>query len=78
MLAELPALTKKNAVVGRAYTFPGGWVKLTRIYRLTAQEANENALLYLDRWEGIDHNGMAQGAAFHDGDKLPTTKNWIL
>lgn len=78
MLANLPALKKKNAVVGRAYAFPGGWVKLTRVYRLTEHEANENALLYLDHWEGIDHNGMAQGAAFHDGDKLSTTKNWKL
>lgn len=78
MLATLPVLTKKNAIVGEVYAFPGGWVKLTRIYRLAEQDANENALLYLDRWNGIDHNGMAQGAAFHDGDKLPTTKNWKL
>lgn len=76
MLSKLPALTKKSAAVGRAYAWPGGWVKLTRVYCLTEQEANNNALLYLDRWEGIDHNGMTHGAAFPDGDRLPTTENW--
>lgn len=78
MLSKLPALTKKSAAVGHAYAWPGGWVKLTRIYRLTEQEANDNALLYLDRWEGIDHNGMTHGAAFSDGDQLPTTENWNI
>ena len=78
MLAKLPALTKQSAHVGRAYAWPGGWLRLTRVYRLTEQEANDNALLYLDRWEGSDHNGMIHGAAFHDGDQLPTTANWKL
>lgn len=78
MLDTLPALTKQNAHAGRAYAWPGGWLKLTRVYRLTEQEANDNALLYLNRWEGIDHNGMTHGAAFHDGDQLPTTGNWKL
>ena len=78
MLAKLPTLTKQSAHVGRAYAWPGGWLRLTRVYRLTEQEANDNALLYLDHWEGIDHNGMIHGAAFHDGDQLPTTANWKL
>ena len=78
MISNLPTLTKENASVGMAYSFPGGWVKLTRVYRLTEQEANDNALLYLDRWEGIDHNGITHGAAFSDGDQLPTTANWKL
>ena len=77
-LASLPVLTKSTAQVGRIYQWPGGWVRLTRIIRLTEQEANKNALLYLDHWEGIDHNGMFQGAAFPDGDKLSTTKNCLL
>lgn len=78
MLSHLPALTKQNAHKGRAYAWPGGWLKLTRVYRLTEQEANDNALLYLDRWEGIDHNGEIHGAAFLDGDQLPTTNGWKL
>ena len=78
MLKELPPLTKKNARKGKAHACSGGWIKLTRVYRLTEQEANEKALLFLDRWEGVDHNGMFQGGAFHDGDKLSTTKNWKL
>lgn len=78
MLDKLPALTKRNAHKGGVYAWPGGWIKLTRVYRLTEQEANDNALLYLDRWEGIDHNGTTHSAAFHDGDQIPTTKNWKL
>ncbi|WP_143382707.1 MULTISPECIES: hypothetical protein [unclassified Flavonifractor] len=78
MLSDLPELTKESARVGRLYSWPGGWIRLTRVYRLTEQEANENALLYLDRWEGVDHTGMTHGAAFHDGDTLKTTKNWKI
>ena len=78
MLDGLPVLTKQAAHEGQTYAWPGGWLRLTRVYRLTEQEAIDNALLYLDRWEGIDHNGMTHGAAFHDGDKLPTAKNWKL
>ena len=77
-LQQLPPLTKKNAAPGRVYAWAGGWLKLTRVYRLTEQEANENALLFLDRYEGIDRNGMTHGGAFHDGDQLPTTKGWKL
>lgn len=76
VLEKLPALTKQTAKVGCAYAWPGGWLKLTSVYRITEQEANEKALFYLDHWQGIDHNGMTHGAAFHDGDHLSTTKNW--
>ena len=75
---RLPALTKANAHAGTLYAWPGGWIKLTRVYRLTEQEANENALLYLDRFEGIDRNGYTQGGAFHDGDQLTDTSGWKL
>lgn len=78
MLDELPTLTKENARKCQAYAWPGGLLKLTRVYRITEQEANDNSLLYLDRWEGVDHNGVFQGAAFHDGDQISTTKNWKL
>lgn len=78
MLVDLPQLTKESAHVGRVYSWPGGWLRLTRVYRLTEQEANENALLYLDRWEGVDHTGMTHGAAFHDGGKLKSTENWNI
>lgn len=78
MLDKLPSLTKQTARKGQTYAWPGGWLRLTRVYRLTEQEANDKALLYLDRWEGVDHNGAFHGAAFSDGDQLPTTKSWKL
>lgn len=78
MIDNLPTLTKKNAREGNTYAWTGGWLKLTRVYRLTEQEANDKALLYLDRWEGVDHNGTFHGAAFSDGDQISTTKNWKL
>ena len=74
----LPILTKSTAQIGHIYQWPSGWLRLTQIIRLTEQEANKNALLYLDHWKGVDHNGISHGGAFPDGDTLATTENWIL
>nr|DAI48781.1 MAG TPA: hypothetical protein [Caudoviricetes sp.] len=74
----LPALSIETAHAGNFYAYPGGWVLLSRVYRLTEQEAAENALLFLDRWEGIDQAGRTVGAAFSDGATVETSKNWQL
>ena len=74
----LPALNVETAHAGNFYAYPGGWVLLTRVYRLTEQEAAENALLFLDRWEGIDQAGRTVGAAFPDSATVETLKNWKL
>ena len=75
---RLPVLAKANAHVGTLYAWTGGWIKLTRVYRLTEQEANENALLCLDRFEGIDRNGYKLCGALPDGDQLKDTSGWKL
>ena len=74
----LPALSAETAHAGNFYAYPGGWVLLSRVYRLAEQQAAENALLYLDRWEGIDHAGRTVGAAFTDSATVETSKNWKL
>lgn len=60
------------------YMFNGEIITITRVYRLTEAEANEQNLLYLDRWEGRDSEGRPTGGAFSDGDKLSTTKGWKM
>lgn len=77
-LAEIPAITKGNAYVGRCYAFGGSWFRLTRVYRLTEQEANEKALLYLDHFEGVTRDGQTIGGAIPGGDMLETTKGWKI
>ena len=74
----LPALSVETAHAGNFYAYPGGWVLLSRVYRLTEQRAAENALLFLDRWEGIDHAGRTVGGAFSDGATVEASKNWQL
>ncbi|WP_195484661.1 hypothetical protein [Flavonifractor plautii] len=77
-LADLPTLTKENAYVGRCYAFAGSWFRLTRVYRLTEQEANEKALLYLDHFEGATRHGETIGGAIPGGDTLQSTKGWEI
>ena len=74
----LPELSKETAEVGKRYAYPGGWVQLSRVYRLSEQEANERCTLYLDRWSGYDHNGRDVGGAFTDGDQLASASGWKL
>lgn len=60
------------------YLFRDEVITITRVYRMTEEEANEQSLLYLERWEGRDSDGRLIGGAFHDGDKLPTTAGWAI
>lgn len=77
-VAKLPTLTKENAKPGRYYAHAGGWMKLTRVYRISDTEANENALYYLERFEGITRDGQTIGGALPGGDTMATTENWNL
>ena len=78
MIDALPALTFKNATVGHYYRFCDGWLRLTKIIHLTEEECNRDSLLYMDRFEGIDWNGHAQGGAFYDWREMPTSANWAI
>ena len=53
--SHLPWLTKENAMVGACYRHPGGYIEVTRVYRLTEEEAREHELWYLDRASYIQH-----------------------
>ena len=78
MVQRLPALTLENAKVGNYYAFAGSWFKLTRVYRIPTDEANEKALLYLDRFEGITRDGETVSGALPGSDTLANTENWKL
>lgn len=78
VMDNLPRLTKKNATPGQIYAFGGGWMRLTRVYRVSEQEANENALYYLDRYEAITSDGHTTGGALTGSDTMPATENWKL
>ena len=77
MIAKLPVLTLANACIGKDYAFAGGWVTLTKVIHLTEEEANQDSLLYLDHWRGVDWQGRTVGAAFTDGRNLSSTSDWI-
>ena len=77
-ISELPTLTKENAKEGKYYATCGSWLKLTRVYRITEAEANQNALYYLDRFEGITRDGETISAALPGSDSLATTENWKI
>lgn len=86
VLENLPVLkefTKAANLHPGKYLFTGmnpagEVVEITRVYRISEEYANENNLLYLERWEGRNSENILIGAAFSDGDKLATTKNWKL
>lgn len=78
LFTNLPGLTKENARVGAFYSFGGECFQLTRLYRLTEQEANQKALLYLDRYEGITRDGHTIGGAIPGSSTISSSKNWIL
>ena len=52
---QLPWLCKDNAMVGACYRFPGGYIEVTEIYRLTEEEAQELDLYHLDRVDYVQH-----------------------
>ena len=55
--SHLPYLEKANAMVGACYQFAGGYIEVTRVYRLTEEEAMEKDLYGLDRVEFIQRGG---------------------
>lgn len=70
-------LNKQTAKVGERYACPWGWIQVTRIIRLTEEEACEACLLYLDRYEGIDNLGHTVSAALPDSNKDDAAKQEI-
>ena len=74
----LPSPMAGETRPGDFVAVPGGWALVTNVYRLTTEQANENALLYLDRWEGVDFNQQRTGGTLQNSATLPTTKNWKL
>lgn len=58
-----PELTISNAKVGNKYAWPGGWIKLTKVWKMTEKEMKENDLIYPWRFEGISDKGRKEGAA---------------
>lgn len=58
-----PELTISNAKVGNKYSYPGGWIKLTKVWKMSEKEMKEKGLNYPWRWEGISNKGYKEGAA---------------
>ncbi len=58
-----PELTISNAKVGNKYAYPGGWIKLTKVWKMSEKEMKEKDLIYPWRWEGISNKGYKEGAA---------------
>ena len=85
-LAKVPVLTdiskaadiKPGKYMFKGFREDGEIIKITRVYRITEEEANEQSLLYLDHWEGRNSEGILIGGAFRDGDKLQTTSGWAI
>lgn len=58
-----PELTISNARVGSKYAYTGGWIKLTKVWKMSEKEMKEKGLNYPWRFEGITNNGYKEGAA---------------
>lgn len=58
-----PELTISNAKIGNKYSYPGGWIKLTKVWKMSEKEMKEKGLNYPWRWEGISNKGYKEGAA---------------
>lgn len=63
---------------GDFVAIPGGWALVSSVYRLTPEQANENALLYLDRWKGADQSGRPTDGTLQGSAQLPTSQNWRI
>lgn len=74
----LPAPVAGETRPGDFVAIPGGWALVSSVYRLTPEQANENALLYLDRWKGADHSGHPTGGTLQGSAQLPTSQNWRI
>jgi len=46
---QLPHLEKANAMEGACYSFAGGYIQVTKLWRLSEEEAKREDLYYLDR-----------------------------
>jgi len=74
---QLPVLHKSNAMVGACYQFAGGYIEVTKVYRLTEEEAQEWQLFYLDRVSYIQHaewGTVPGGCALPGGDEFKALK----
>ena len=77
MKTNYPILTKQNAVIGSKYASAGdGYITLTRVYRLTDQEAAESWAYFLDRYEAVTDKGDTISAAMQGSDTFDTSR-WI-
>lgn len=74
----LPAPVAGETRPGDFVAIPGGWALVSSVYRLTPEQANENALLYLDRWKGADQSGRPTGGTLQGSAQLPTSQNWRI
>lgn len=66
--SHLPWLEKENACAGCCYRFPGGYIEVERVYRLSEDEAMQKGLYCLDRADYIQH---AKWGEIHGGCVLP-------
>lgn len=53
--SHLPVIHKSNARVGDCYKFAGGYIEVTKVYRISEEYAREYELIYLDRVDFIQH-----------------------
>lgn len=69
---KLPILQKANAMAGCCYRFVGGYIEVTRVYRVTEEFAQEYDLYHLDRVEYIQHAkwGQTQGGCALPGSDI--------
>lgn len=74
---NLPFLEKANAKEGACYRFAGGYIQVTRVYRLTEEEAKEKDLYGLDRADFIQHApwGSIPGGCALAGSDMRTNTN---
>lgn len=76
-IGKLPVLHKSNAKVGGLYQFAGGYIEVTKVYRLTEEEAQEMQLYYLDRVDYIQHaewGSVPGGCALPGSDEFKALK----
>lgn len=64
---QLPFLEKANAMEGACYRFAGGYLEVTKVYRITEEYALEHDLYGLDRADFIQH---AKWGQIHGGCAL--------
>lgn len=53
--SHLPVMHKNNARVGDCYLFSGGYIEVTKVYRISEEYAKEHDLYQLDRVDFIHY-----------------------